>query len=51
MVRVMNKLMDFSCDEDDNINRRGWDNTVNRFLVSVGSYEKAYKRFGKLNSQ
>lgn len=47
MVRVMNKLMDFSCDEDDNINRRGWDNTVNRFLVAVGSYEKAYKRFGK----
>ena len=49
MVAVMKKLMDFRCDEDDNINRRGWDNMVNRFLVATGSYEKAYKRFGKLD--
>ncbi|MBP5604698.1 MAG: hypothetical protein J6X60_04040 [Ruminiclostridium sp.] len=47
MITVMNKLTDFSCDESDNINTRGWNNIVNRYLKAAGSYEKACKKYGK----
>lgn len=47
MNDVMKKLMDFRCDSSDNIDRRGWDNMLNRYLVATGSYEKACKRFGR----
>ena len=49
MVEVMNKLMDFRCDYSDNIDEIGWDNVLNRYLVAVGSYKKACRKYGKKN--
>lgn len=47
MTGIMMKLMDFRCDYSDNLNQRGWDNVLNRYLLATGSYEKACRRFGK----
>lgn len=47
MIEVMKKLMNFRCDYSDNLNQRGWDNILNRYLLATGSYEKACRRFGK----
>ena len=49
MIEIMKKLMDFCCDNSDNLDQRGWDNILNRYLLATGSYEKACRRFGKLN--
>ena len=51
MADIMNKLMDFSCTADDDIDQRGWDNMLNRFLVATASYEKAMKRFGNTDGK
>lgn len=49
MIEVMKKLMNFCCDYSDNLNQRGWDNILNRYLLATGSYEKVCRRFGKAN--
>ena len=45
MITVMDRLTDFYCDESDNLNKIGWDNIVNRYLVAVNSYEKACRKY------
>ena len=49
MSAIMNKLMDFRCDYSDNTDEIGWDNVLNRYLVAVGSYKKACRKYGKKN--
>ncbi len=47
MQEVMGKLMDFSCDENDNTEKRGWGDVRGRYLRAVSSYERAVTKFGK----
>lgn len=48
MVKVMNELKSFYCDDYDNLNEMGWNNIVDRHLCAVNDYVRAYKKFGKL---
>ena len=42
-------LLDFYCDDYDNLNAIGWNNIVDRHLNAVNDYVRAYKKYGKLN--
>ena len=49
MVKVMNELKNFYCDDYDNLNTIGWNNIIDRHLCAVNDYVRAYKKYGKLN--
>lgn len=42
---IMEYLMDFECDLEDNIEEHGWNNIRERYLRAVSSYRSAYYRF------
>ena len=49
MVKVMNELKNFFCDDYDNLNEIGWNNIIDRHLCAVNDYVRVYKKYGKLN--
>lgn len=49
MNDIMERLMDFECDLDDNTEEHGWNNIKERHLRAISSYKMAYYRFEDVN--
>lgn len=47
MDRIMKRIMDFSCDERDNIEIPGWHDMRARYENAVSQYKSAYLKWGR----